>query len=83
MQVTQYIRKWGNSNAVRLPKKMTDVAKLRVGQEILITLNSRTIVLTPIDNTLSDQKRTDAILSNPALAKDWDKIAENEVWSGL
>ncbi len=47
MQITQYIRKWGNGRAVRLPKKMLDAAKLHTGHELVINQQGRSIVITP------------------------------------
>lgn len=48
MEITQHVRKWGNGNAVRLPKKVLDAAKLHAGQELSVHLRGRSIVLTPI-----------------------------------
>ena len=46
--VTQYIRKWGNANAVRLPQQITDAVSLTVDQPVEVTVQGNSIVMTPI-----------------------------------
>lgn len=48
MNITQQLRKWGNGNAVRLPKKILIAANLHTNQSISVRLHGRSIVLTPI-----------------------------------
>jgi antitoxin MazE len=48
MNITQSLQKWGNSTGIRIPKKVVDAAKLRINQELIITLQDDSIVLTPI-----------------------------------
>jgi antitoxin MazE len=48
MNVTQSLQKWGNGTGVRIPKKVADAAHLHLRQQLVITLQNDSIVLTPI-----------------------------------
>lgn len=48
MKVTQDLQKWGNSTGIRLPKKVIDAAQLKPKQTLSITLQGRSILLTPV-----------------------------------
>jgi antitoxin MazE len=48
MNVTLNLQKWGNSNGVRLPKKILDAAGIKPQQSMTVTLKGDSIVLTPI-----------------------------------
>ena len=50
MNITQTLEKWGNSQGVRLPKKVLEVARLRRDSRLAISLRGRSIVLTPIND---------------------------------
>src|SRR5258706_13032615 len=50
MNITQNLQKWGNSSGVRLPKKVIDAARLRPDQTLSISLQGKSIVLTPVNN---------------------------------
>ena len=56
MQVTQKTKDWGNSKAVRLPKKVLQAARWKQDQELAIGVKGRLIVLTPIDMHKTDKK---------------------------
>ena len=45
---TQSLQKWGNSAGVRLPKKIIKAANLKLDQELIVSLNGQSIVLTPL-----------------------------------
>lgn len=49
MNITQDLQKWGNSSGVRIPKKIIDAAKLQPNQTLEITINGKSIVLTPVE----------------------------------
>jgi antitoxin MazE len=44
---TQYVKKWGNSLAVRIPKNYADEARLEEGALVKITLKGRKLVIEP------------------------------------
>lgn len=48
MNITQELQKWGNSEAVRIPKKVIKAARLQPNQTFAITLQGQSIVLTPV-----------------------------------
>lgn len=45
---TQSLQKWGNSAGVRLPQKIIKAAKLKLDQELIVSLDGRSIILTPL-----------------------------------
>ncbi len=49
MNITQNLQKWGNSTGIRLPKKVIAAAKLQPNQTLSISLQGKSIVLTPIE----------------------------------
>lgn len=51
MNITQTLEKWGNSQGVRLPKKVIEAARLRLNSPLQISLKGRSIVLTPVAET--------------------------------
>jgi antitoxin MazE len=48
MNVTQSLQKWGNGAGVRIPKKVAEAANIRLSQQLIITLQNNSIVLTPV-----------------------------------
>lgn len=48
MQLKQYLRRWGNGRAVRLPKEVLRAVDLQEGQSLAIHLEGRSIILTPL-----------------------------------
>jgi antitoxin MazE len=48
MNVTQSLQKWGNGAGVRIPKKVAEAAGIRLSQQLVITLQDKSIVLTPV-----------------------------------
>jgi antitoxin MazE len=48
MDITQTLKKWGNGQGVRLPKKVMRAAKIELDAELKVSLKGRSIVLTPV-----------------------------------
>jgi antitoxin MazE len=48
MNITQSLQKWGNGAGVRIPKKVANAAHLQLNQQLVVTLQDNSIVLTPI-----------------------------------
>lgn len=46
--LTQSLQKWGNSAGVRLPKKVIDEAHLKIDQPLQISIEGKSVVLTPV-----------------------------------
>ena len=51
MRITQTLGKWGNGTGLRLPKKVLEKANIQPNQELEVTIEGRSIVLTPVDAT--------------------------------
>ena len=51
MNMTQSLQKWGNGAGVRIPKKVAEAANLHLSQQLIITLQRNSIVLTPVVET--------------------------------
>ena len=50
MNITQNLQKWGNGTGVRIPKKVVEAARIKINQPLEISLQGKSIVLTPVDN---------------------------------
>lgn len=48
MNVTLNLQKWGNSNGVRLPKKVIDAVHLAPNQAMSVSIQKGSILLTPV-----------------------------------
>lgn len=53
MKITQSLEKWGNSQGIRLPKKVIKAARLKISQDLAISLRGRAIILTPVKDQVS------------------------------
>lgn len=73
--------KWGNSHAVRIPKKILEQCNLREGEELEIRVEDGHIWLEP----LSQKPTLEALVKRITAAnrhgeQDWGKRMGNEVW---
>ncbi len=50
MTIRQTLKRWGNGQAVRLPKKLVEAARLGEDAELTIRLEGRSIILTPVND---------------------------------
>ena len=50
--MTLTISKWGNSAAIRLPKKLLDALSLKIGDRVNLVQRDQTIVIEPCKPTL-------------------------------
>jgi antitoxin MazE len=81
MSVKAQLVKWGNSQAVRLPKAVLQAARLEEGDHLEITVADGHIVIEPA--TL--KPTLEALISritkqNRHREQDWGKPVGNEVW---
>jgi antitoxin MazE len=50
MNIIQTLQQWGNSTAVRLPKRILQEARLEPYQKVRIAVQDGSILLTPLDH---------------------------------
>lgn len=51
MIITQELKKWGNGAGVRLPKEVTERARISINQKLSVTVEGQNIILTPVKDT--------------------------------
>ena len=49
MVITRSVQKWGNGTGLRLPKQVLEAARITINQELRVTVEGKSIVLTPIE----------------------------------
>ena len=73
--------RWGNSHAVRIPKKIVEEACLREGQELEIRVEKGRIALGPAQPLLTLEALVDGITpENGHGEQDWGRRAGREPW---
>jgi len=73
--------KWGNSHAVRIPKKVLEQAKLRTGEVVEITCKGGNIAIKKAQPKITLEKLVANITSgNLHKEQDWGKPVGNELW---
>jgi antitoxin MazE len=73
--------KWGNSQAVRLPKSILEAAQLTEGDQLEITVENGQIVLEPETARPTLESLVSKITpQNRHREQDWGRPAGNEVW---
>lgn len=79
---TQSLQKWGNSAGVRLPKKVIKAAKLKIDQQLVVSLKGQSIILTPIqpDDDFTLKKMLEGVTPENAHGEiDWGPDAGAEI----
>jgi len=73
--------KWGNSHAVRLPKDVLKLARLREGDELTIRVEGGKIALEAAAPEITLEKLVAGITPrNRHREQDWGRPVGNEVW---
>ena len=73
--------KWGNSHAVRLPKRVLEQAQLRDGDQLEVRVEKGCIALEPARRKLSLRDLVDGISpKNRHAEQDWGKREGREIW---
>jgi antitoxin MazE len=73
--------KWGNSQAVRIPKTILEQANLREGEEVEIRVENGQICLEPLNHRPTLEALVEKITpENRHGEQDWGKPVGNEVW---
>ncbi|PYX37338.1 MAG: hypothetical protein DMG81_14365 [Acidobacteria bacterium] len=75
------IMKWGNSQAVRIPKRVMEQARLREGAELEIRVEAGRITLEPANSALTLESLVARITpENQHHELSWGKPVGREVW---
>ena len=80
--ITTYIRKWGNSLAIRLPQSLLAQLNLQIDGEVEISLEEGRLILSPVKKpgyTL-DELLAQITLENLHDEIDFGKPVGKEVW---
>ncbi|MCF7801236.1 MAG: AbrB/MazE/SpoVT family DNA-binding domain-containing protein [Candidatus Marinimicrobia bacterium] len=78
------IQKWGNSQGLRIPKHLLAEARIEMGDDVEVTVQEGTLVISPLKNVRKRYKLADLIKEIPADYEpeeiDWGKPVGKEVW---
>ena len=79
------IQKWGNSLAVRLPKKIVDSLALVQGSEVVLTSKNDSVVVRIVEIAPRERRTLDEMLravtpKNIHKETDWGKPVGKEIW---
>lgn len=81
---TQSLQKWGNSAGIRVPKKVIDKAHLKLGEDLALSIQGRTIVLTPVKGGRRKFKLEDILQGvtpeDVGGELDWGAPVGKEIW---
>ncbi|MGH9504853.1 MAG: AbrB/MazE/SpoVT family DNA-binding domain-containing protein [Terriglobales bacterium] len=73
--------KWGNSQAVRIPKTVVEQARLQEGEELEIHVQEGRITIEPLNRRLTLESLVAGITpENRYKETDWGKAVGKEVW---
>jgi antitoxin MazE len=73
--------KWGNSQAIRIPKGILDQAQVKEGDEIRIRVENGRIALEPVHAKVSLESLVEAITpENRHGEQDWGRPVGKELW---
>lgn len=76
----EIIKKWGNSSALRLPNSVMELAQLRLGQAVNITVLNGKIVIEPI---ASKRTRLDELLAGITPDNIHAEVFSEEDWNAI
>jgi len=78
------IKKWGNSQGLRIAKHLLQEAQIELGDEVEIAVQDGKLVISPLKNVRNRYKLADLIKEIPADYEpeeiDWGKPVGKEVW---
>lgn len=78
------VQKWGNSQGIRLNRKILSQAKLEVGQDVDVTVKNNVVVLKPTHVIRGKYRIEDLIDKLPKKSRsaelDWGSPQGKEVW---
>ncbi len=78
------VQNWGNSQGLRIPKRILEDARVSVGDEVDVTVKDGVIVIAPL-RRVRGRRNLQALVSRiPKNYKageiDWGKPVGNEIW---
>lgn len=80
---TQSLQQWGNSAGVRIPKKVIEKARLQLNEELALSVQGRSVILTPVKKkksfTLQDMLKG-VTPEDVGGEYDWGPPVGKEVW---
>ena len=78
------VKKWGNSQGLRIAKQVLEDARIMVGDEVDVNAHDGAIVIVPIRKVRGKVSLQDLVSRIPkdyeAAEIDWGKSAGREVW---
>ena len=78
------VRKWGNSQGLRIAKQVLEGARILVGDEVDVTAREGMIVIAPLRRVRGKQSLQNLVSRIPKNYKadeiDWGKPVGGEVW---
>ena len=78
------IKKWGNSQGIRLAKKLLAEAQLELGDEVDINVKKGLMIVTPVKKTRGKYRLEDIVARIPENYHpgevDWGDAVGKEVW---
>ncbi len=78
------IQKWGNSQGVRVPRKVLEEVKIAVGDEVDITVEEGRIIVGPSERIRGKYRLEDLVAQMPEnyapQEEDWGEAVGEEVW---
>jgi len=78
------IQKWGNSQGIRLAKRVLEDAHISVGDDVDVTTRDGVIILAPVKRVRGKQSLRDLVSKIPKNYQteelDWGDAVGKEVW---
>ena len=78
------IQKWGNSQGIRLAKRVLEDAHISVGDNVDVTIRDGVIILAPVKRVRGKQSLRDLVSRIPKNYKttelDWGEPVGREAW---
>jgi antitoxin MazE len=77
------VKKWGNSQGIRFPKKILELVNLTVNEDVEVEIKDNKIIISKIEtnNIISLEKLFENYNgSNSVKGYDWDDPRGKEIW---
>ncbi len=78
------VRKWGNSQGLRLARQILDEAHIAVGDAVEVSVKDNTIMITPVNPVRGSRDLQELVARIPkdyaAIQEDWGSTVGREIW---
>ena len=78
------VRKWGNSQGLRLARQILDEAHIAVGDAVEVSVKDNTIMITPVNPVRGSRDLKELVARIPkdyaAIQEDWGSTVGREIW---